>query len=219
MGLGKRKSSGEFLPALKFDARIGEFYLNNKVRLADGYEINQQTIERSAFKAIFDLEHATVGWMKFAKGEAPDLLLVPIGDDYGKAPSVDHKEGVRVICLLDPSINNGSIRELMSTSVMFWDGFSVLHDAYLEGLAEHPDELPEVVLDHVTEISTSNGKSYIPAFRITDWVERPLELSGPAAIAAKSTTKQATKPITKSTTKSTTTNQYDGGDMDDEIPF
>src|SRR4051794_9035189 len=54
MALGKRKGS-DFMPILKFDARVGTFSLQDRVN-RDGIWKNQQTDVTIGMRAIFDLE-------------------------------------------------------------------------------------------------------------------------------------------------------------------
>ena len=86
MALGKRKDAGNFLPGLKFDARIGKFYQRDRVFSDDNWKTEQHEITRK-FEAIFDLENVQRGWINFPQGAAPELVLVPAGEDPGEAPS------------------------------------------------------------------------------------------------------------------------------------
>jgi hypothetical protein len=199
MGFGKRRS-GDFLPLLKYDARAGSLFLEDRVQTPNGWE-KQQTDIGSRFRAVFDLANAEIGWIKFAgRGSPPETILVPVGQDIGKPPSDDHKQGIRLLALMDKSLG-GDIREFMSTAAGAWNGFSALHDAYLAELGGHPGQLPIAVVDEIVERQFANGSSFEPSFKIAGWVPRPDEFGpekGPSAKRA-----QARQPR----------------DMDDEIPF
>ena len=176
MALGKRRDGGNFLPIIKFDARVGTFYLQDRVH-SDGTWQTEQRDVTDEFQAVFDLENLQRGWIRFPKGAAPDVTLVPAGEDPGDPPSDDHKEGVRVILKMADSLG-GDVRELMSTARGLWNAVDTLHDRYLAAAASHPGELPVVTLGNVREVKTGAGTTFVPVFNIVDWVPRPPELTG-----------------------------------------
>ncbi len=98
MALGKRKSS-DFMPTFKYDARIGTVYLQDRVLSNGSWQPEQKDVTDilRTQGAIFDIAGGLQGWIRFVKGAAPDMLLVPFGSDAGEAPSPDHKEGVRLV--------------------------------------------------------------------------------------------------------------------------
>jgi hypothetical protein len=207
MALGKRKSSSDFLPILKYDARAGVIYTQDKVFRNGSWEVEQHDVT-DGFQAIFDLANAQVGWMKFPKGAAPEMILKPVGEDIGERPSADHKEGLRLIVkILD---DDAGPREVLSTALAFWNGIDELHEQYLTGLKSNPGKLPVVVLADVIEVSNPSGISYEPKFEISEWLPRPPDLPV-GGIAAQTGGKAPGKPA--ATPRSTR------GDMDQEIPF
>lgn len=149
MGLGKRKDGGNFLPIVKFDARVGTFALQDRVYSHGAWQTEQRDIT-DKFQAAFDLQNLQRGWFRFPKGAAPEVTLVPAGEDPGHAPSDDHKEGVRVILVMAKTLG-GDVRELMSTARGLWDAIDALHDEYLVSVAGHSDELPVVEIESVHE--------------------------------------------------------------------
>jgi hypothetical protein len=206
MALGKRKSGGNFLPALKYDARVGTLYLQDRVFEGGRWESEQRDVT-DKFRATFDLETAQRGWINFPKGAAPQTVLVPLGQDPGDPPTSEYKEGLRVLVKMDASLG-GDVRELMSTAVALWNALDDLHDAYLAGSADHPDALPVVDLDTVVETRTMNGTSFTPVFKIVGWTPRPPDL--PKTVVAKpaptaATARPKARPVST--------------DMDDTIPF
>ena len=96
MALGKRKDGGNFLPIIKFDARVGTFYLQDRVNSGGAWQTEQRDVTET-FQAAFDLENLQRGWIRLAKGAAPEVKLVLAGDDPGEPPTDDHKEGIRVV--------------------------------------------------------------------------------------------------------------------------
>jgi hypothetical protein len=176
MALGKRRDGGNFLPIIKFDARVGTFYLQDRVNSDGTWQTNQRDVT-DEFQAVFDLKNLQRGWIRFPKGARPDVALVPAGEDPGDPPSNDHKEGVRVILKMADSLG-GDVRELMSTACGLWNAIDTLHDRYLAAVASHSGELPVVTLGTVREVKTGAGTTFVPAFNIVDWVPRPGELTG-----------------------------------------
>jgi hypothetical protein len=214
MSLGKRKSGNDFLPPLKYDARVGQMILQDRV-FVDGQWAPEQRVVTDNFRAVFDLENLQRGWIEFPKGGAPKTVLVPAGVDPGDPPSDDHKEGLRIVVKMDDALG-GDVRELMSTAVALWNGIDDLHDKYLAGVADHPGELPVVTLTGTREMKTHSGTSFVPIFAIADWVPRPAEL--PLAGIPTSQPKKAStaaKPATAAPSRPVAVKD----DLNDEIPF
>ena len=214
MALGKRKDSGTFLPIIKFDARVGHFYLQDRVHTTDGWQ-NQQRDITDGFRAAFDLENLQRGWLLFPKGAAPQTVLVPAGEDPGDAPTDDHKEGFRVLLVMAKELG-GDIRELMSTARGLWDAIDSLHDQYLVSVAKHPGALPVVTLESVREERRGAGTTFVPVFKIDRWVAPPPpELAG--ALQARPVNPQpALLPLSQPKVKAKVPVAHD--DLDDEIP-
>jgi hypothetical protein len=171
MAIGKRKSGGDFLPMLKYHARVGTMYLQDRV-FENGHWENEQRDVTKEFRAAFDLKNMQRGWIKFPKGAAPETKLVPVGKDPGDPPDEGFKEGIRLLAKMDESLG-GDVRELMSTAVALWNALDALHDAYLADTAKHPDALPVVDLADRVETKTTAGTSVTPVFKIVGWIPRP----------------------------------------------
>jgi len=174
MAIGKRKSGGDFLPILKFNAKEGELRLVNRI-FEGGEWSTRETDVTQSFKAIADMEGLMVGWIKFPANSAPQTQLVPAGEDYGEAPTKDYREGVRLIFKMSREID-GSTREFMSTAIGVWAAIDELHDAYEEAAPDHPGKLPIVRLAKVVEQSTKQGTVYAPQFEIVGWADRPADM-------------------------------------------
>ena len=72
MSLGLRRTVGNILPRLKYDARIGAFYTEDRVRDTDDvWRTEQGNIDRADFRAIFDMKNVEVGWLDFHRGAPP----------------------------------------------------------------------------------------------------------------------------------------------------
>ena len=173
MGLGKRKDvESSFLPIAKYDTPSGRLTLHDRAFHDGGWHTNVRDVTEM-FSAVFDLEHVQRGWIRFTP--APEMVMVPVGEDPGEAPSDEYKEGLRLLMALPPELGGG-VRELTSTALTFWFALDELHDEYLAAVAtEHPHELPLVEL---VETRRTEGQqvNYAPVFRIKAWVKRPPEL-------------------------------------------
>ena len=201
MSLGLRRSLNTILPRLKYDTRVGFFLTEDRVKdLEDKWFPEQKTILREDFRAVLDLENLLVGWLDFPRGSAPDTKLVAPGEDWGEAPSKQHKLGLRLLVKLDELIDN-SVRELMSTSIGLWAAIDKLHDSFEVGVRDHPGELPVVVMTGAVRTDINGGTSFEPVLEIDSWAPRPPELpEGGIPLAAMNK-----KP------------KHDG--MDDTLPF
>ena len=206
MALGKRKGS-DFMPILKFDARVGTFCLQDRVN-RDGIWKNEQTDVTKQLRGIFDLETVERGWIHFPKGAAPELVMVPPGEDPGEQPSTDHKEGFRLFVKMTDELG-GEVREFMSTALAAWNAIDALHTAYLKLVPKHPAQLPVVELFDVIEKKTASGSSFIPCFKIVDWVPRPADM--PKAKRATGDNGNVSRNAAPELSKAT--------DLGDEIPF
>ena len=200
MALGKRKGFGESMPILKYDARVGRFYRQDRV-LENGSWQTVQDDCTDGFEAIFDLKNIEVGQINFPQGALPETKLVSAGEPLPDPPGEGWREGVRVVVLLR---GEKTPREMLNTSTAVWVAMDKLHDDFLEHQAKHPDEVPVAKLVDVEELKTSTP-SWQPHFEIKDWVPRPPSL--PA------------NPAPRPTTAAPAKKQQKRDDMDDAIPF
>jgi hypothetical protein len=206
MGLGKRKGQ-EFLPRLKYDARSGALYLETRINNGGVWESQQRSVTEG-FRAIFDLETVEIGWMHFPKGAAPNLVLVPVGQDAGDAPTPDHKQGFRLLVKM-PSELGGDVREFISTALATWNAIDALHTPYAKEAGKHPSQLPIVKLTETIEIRAANGTSFTPVFEIDGWVARPADLpTGQGGTTNGGTQRKPAQPTRRGR-----------DDFDSEIPF
>jgi hypothetical protein len=197
--LGKKRSAISIIPSIRYEARIGSFYLRDRVLVDGVWEPNEKTIPNEDFQAVIDLKNILVGYIDFPTGAPPDTKLVAAGQDFGEPPTKKHKLGVRLLMKL----GDGGLRELMSTAIGLWAGVDKLHDEYLAEAGKHTGKLPVVGIRDVIKTTISNGVSCEPVFVIEDWAERPPEL--PLASIPLSVPTAEKKP--------------QRADMDDEIPF
>src|SRR5262245_28207393 len=100
MAIGKRRTGGESMPLLKYDARVGRLYTQDRVFEFGAWQTVQADIS-DAFRATMDLANLQQGWIAFPKGEPPSAVLFPAGAEIGDPPDTDHKQGLRVLAVLD----------------------------------------------------------------------------------------------------------------------
>jgi hypothetical protein len=205
MALGKRKGQ-DFMPVLKYDARSGVFYLQDRVLGSDGWQ-NEQRDVTEKFHAVFDLEQVERGWIYYPKGAPPELVMVPAGADPGEAPSKDYKEGIRLVVKMPPELG-GDVRELQSTAVAMWNAVDAVHTAFVNQAKDYPGQLPVVELTDIIESKTPNGTSFTPVLEIASWVPRPVDM--PKHAAANCGPRKPARPAQAGD---------DFGNMDTEIPF
>jgi hypothetical protein len=186
MALSKRNGGGEILPRLKFDGRDGTIYTQDRVFENGEWQPSQRNIDPGEFCAIFDMATLEEVWAYFPSGGPPDIVAVPAGEDPGDAPSEKHKQGVRLRVKMSDNLG-GHVRECISLATGFWYAMDDLHNRYLAGLPEHPDQLPIVSISEMVETKTRQGSNFAPKFVIDGWIVRPGDLpkTAPPPIVAK----------------------------------
>jgi hypothetical protein len=173
MAFGKRRG-GDFLPVLKFDARVGTFYTQDRVCHNNEWS-NEQHDVTEGLTLIIDVKNAQQGWFRYPKGAAPEMVLAaPDATNIGECPGDGYKEGIRVLAKI-PGDAAGT-RELASTALGFYAGLDELHDKYLAERDEHPGKLPLCELVECREKKLASGSSWEPEFEIIDWVDRPNDM-------------------------------------------
>lgn len=193
---------GDIVPFVKYDARAGRFFRNDRAEVNGSYA-NTPVDITSNFKAVIDLENVEVGFLKFAAGSAPEYLLVPLGSPMPQKPSdAKWKQGVRVMMKLHASCG-GDVREATSNATAFLKGVDDLHSAYEAGKAANAGKLPIVICKTTLPITSGSGDkkstNYQPVFEIIGWAPRPVDLVHVAKQATTASTPAATPPATGST--------------------
>lgn len=172
--------NGDIVPFVKYDARAGRFFRNDRSESNGAYSNNAVDIT-SNFKAVMDLENLEVGYLLFAAGAAPAFMLVKLGEPMPQKPAGDGKwkQGVRVMMKLAADCG-GDVRETSSNAAAFLKGFDDLHSLYEAGKAANPGKLPIVVLKTTMPITSGSGEkkstNYQPVFEISGWAPRPKDL-------------------------------------------
>jgi hypothetical protein len=183
MALGFNYGTGgdasDIVPYVKYDARAGRLFRNDRTQV-DGAYSNSAIDITSSFKAVLDLEHIEVGYILFAANVAPAYSLVRFGEPLPERPDDGRwKQGLRIMMKLDASCG-GDIREIASNASAFLKGFDELHTRYEVERIKNPGKLPVVVLRSTQPITTGIGDrkstNYQPVLEIVGWVPRPANL-------------------------------------------
>ena len=174
-------SGGDWLPIATYDARAGRFFRIDREQDSAGNWDNGKEDITGNFRAVFDFDNIEVGWLNFAAGTAPSLVLVPMGSRIPDRPSDQHKNGVRFLIKLAPEIGGGRpVREMASSAKAFLGGIEAVYLQYQAARSKHPGMLPVIKLVKTTPITTGQGQrsstNYAPVFEITSWVNRPADL-------------------------------------------
>jgi hypothetical protein len=170
---------GDIVPYVKYDARAGRFFRNDRTEVNGKYTNNPIDIT-GKFKAVMDLENVEWGWIMFASGTAPAYLLVPSSSPLPpRPPDGKWKQGARVMMKLDATCG-GDVRETTSNAQAFLQGFDDLDTEYKAQKAKNPGLLPIVILRTTEPVTTGAGDkkstNYKPVFEIVGWSTRPADL-------------------------------------------
>ncbi len=192
MALSGLKTSTEFLPSIRFNAREGVFSRVDRSLDAEGKWANELVNINEALAsegALFDITNIQLGWLRFEGQvdiQTQHHSLGPIPQ-----PSALHKEGIKLELWLPKSTSEGSpLREFSHTAAGVKNAINELHTAWergVEGLGDEEREggevvpLVKVVID---SFKTKNGTFRKPIFEIAAWVPRPVEWSMSVPVAA-----------------------------------
>ena len=164
MGLGIEKSTGDFLPWVKFNGKSGRW--SAKI---DGAE---QEVSNPTF--IADFANIKTGWLKFgAPGIAPEWIEHPSLTVKSPRPSQDHKEGFRVN-LFSKSYFGGVVN-MMANSMHITAAIGEIYDQYEAGVASNANKLPVIKCTGVETMKDKMGTNYKPRFTLEKWVDRPAD--------------------------------------------
>lgn len=196
-------NSGDIVGFVKYDARAGRFFRNDRTQ-ENGNYVNNSVDITSKFKAVIDMENIEVGYSLFAAGGAPQHLLVKLGSAMPAKPigGEKWKQSVRIMIKLSKECG-GDIREITSNATAFLKGFDGLHTEYLASKSENPGKLPIIGLESTSPVTSGSGDrkstNYRPVFYIAGWIARPSDLVHVSKISKPAATQQPTPPTTGST--------------------
>jgi hypothetical protein len=171
---------GDILPYVKYDSRAGRVSRSDRKQQADGNYASEVVDITQNFKAVFDMENIEVGYLLFAAGVAPQIMVVPLGSVMPQKPAGEGwKQGVRFMMKLHATCG-GDVREMTGNAASFLRGFDELHTAYEAAKAANPSKLPVISLVSTQPVTTGQGAkkstNYQPVFAITGWAPRPNDL-------------------------------------------
>lgn len=202
MGTGNGGGGEDFMPYVKYDGKAGRIFRADKTD--DG--TNNVDITRT-FKAVFDFENVSIGYIQYTTGAAPDFKLVPFGSPMPERPVGKYKPGIRMHVKLAKECG-GDVREISSSASVFLAGINAVHDEYLKAAPANPGKLPVIVLHDTIPVTTKvKGQvatNYQPVFTIAGWAPRPADMTA--------TAKAATPPAQSKPSPAKTVE-------DDAIPF
>lgn len=196
LGFTYSTGGGDFTAIMKYDARAGRMFREDRKQDAGGTWIKDSVDVTNIFKAVFDFDNIEVGYINFPQGGAPDFCMVALGDPYPQRPSQTHNQGVRFMMKLskDAAGDGAPIRELAGTSAVFRMGIDELHNAYEAAKAANVGKLPIVALKTTLPVTSGQGAkkstNYQPVFEIVGWAARPEDL----VFVPKARTKQTAQP-------------------------
>lgn len=171
---------GDILAYVKYDARAGRVSRSDRKQQPDGSFASEIVDITQSFKAVFDMENIEVGYLLFAAGVAPQMMVAKLGDPMPQKPAAEGwKQGVRFMMKLHQSCG-GDVREMSGNAASFLRGFDELHSAYEAAKGANPGKLPIVSLLSTQPVTTGQGAkkstNYQPQFAITGWAPRPTDL-------------------------------------------
>lgn len=183
LGLQTESGSGSFALWAKWDARSGRWYRKNPEPGGGDIDITNN------FAAIFDLANIEVGWLLFAAGVAPNLVMSPLaeGKPLPPRPTDDHRQGVRLKVWLAKDCGSG-LHEIAGTAKTLLQAIDKLHDDYLAQKDANVGKLPVVQMVGAIPVETETPKgktrNFSPDLKIVGWAAWPKAGETPAVAAA-----------------------------------
>src|SRR5262249_36912250 len=179
MAFAKRKTGGgETFPLLKWDGRVGRLYTQDREQQKNGEWQSVQNDVTDWFVAALNIAGIEHGYMRFPKGAAPEMVMVPMGKDIGEMPEGENwQEGLRLQVKMP---GEDFWRTMMSSAIGLWRSPARVPDQYAELAPAHPGKVPVVELVDVME-KKARTTSYMPSFAIIGWIgpdevlQRPTE--------------------------------------------
>lgn len=173
---------GDILPIIKFDAKSGDFIRQDRAQNPAGEWEKSESELNLPLQFAADMDALEVGWLSFASG-APDFRMVRVGEEMPAKPSDDHKQCVR-LRLFNKELG---LREFSTMSKIVLRELDKLHDAYKQDLSKYAGlgKVPVVQVTGVKTVPITTPKGELrfkaPEWSISQWVERPAGMNGPAA--------------------------------------
>jgi hypothetical protein len=201
MALGlNTNTNAEIFPHIRYDARAGRLFRNDREQQPDGkWEAKNTDITSPAPLMLMDLAQIEVGWIAFTGG-APDFHMVRFGEPLPQQPSKDHRQGFRIRVYAPKLL--GGLREFAATARVVIAAMDALHNQFEAAPESGQRLLPLVMLAGTTPVVSKAPQgqttNYAPIFEITKWLPRPDDMplgAVPRIAAPASAAPQAAAPI------------------------
>jgi len=187
MSLGlntETKNKGDILSIIKFDAKAGEFLVENRSPNGDGTWSRDYDELKLPIKLVMDLGDIDVGWLSFASG-APDFQMVKVGDKVPAQPSPEHKQAFRVR-VFNKSLG---LREFSHSAKTVMRAMDDLHNQFEAERGANMGKMPVVEISEILTIKykkkdQTEGRVKVPAWKIVSWIDAPDVFAAKKEVAA-----------------------------------
>lgn len=186
MSLGlntETKNNGDILSIIKFDAKAGEFLVENRSPNGDGTWSRDYDELKLPIKLVMDLGDIDVGWLSFASG-APDFQMVKVGDKVPAQPSPEHKQAFRVR-VFNKSLG---LREFSHSAKTVMRAMDDLHNQFEAERGANTGKMPVVEIPECTTVRVQTPQGELrfkaPAWKIVSWIDAPDVFTAKKEVAA-----------------------------------
>jgi len=186
MSLGlntETKNKGDILSIIKFDAKAGEFLVENRSPNGDGTWSRDYDELKLPIKLVMDLGDIDVGWLSFASG-APDFQMVKVGDKVPAQPSPEHKQAFRVR-VFNKSLG---LREFSHSAKTVMRAMDDLHNQFEAERGANMGKIPVVEIPECTTVRVQTPQGELrfkaPAWKIVSWIDAPDVFTAKKEVAA-----------------------------------
>lgn len=186
MGLGLQTSngSGSFKSFVKYDARAGRFFRNDRTQDASGQFSSTDVDITQTASFVADLANIRVGWVSYT-AQGPMKRFVTLGqplparpEDKGADGKPAFKQGFELDIKLHNSCGGGPVRDFGSAAGCVIEAIDALHDAYTAAPEAKAGKLPVVKITTTLPVKSGQSTNYKPVFEIAGWVDRPADMAG-----------------------------------------
>ncbi len=165
-------ASGTIKPYAKYNAKADKWFVKGD----DG----DQEIARPTFAA--DLANIATGWLRFREGEAPERVIDPSLERAAPSPGEGFKRGF-VLAAYSRQFFAGAV-ELSSASIHMGNAIREVYQAFEEGRADHPGQVPIIACTGSEPMKDKYGTNYRPTLALVKWADRPTELPDESPVEA-----------------------------------
>ena len=176
MAFMKSAKKSDFMPRIKYSAMTGDWSVTD-------YDFetrsNTDTDVETPFKVLFDFGSIQTGVVYFPPGGAPDVRVVPEGEDLPDYPQDEDEKGnllfkpCIILKMFSPVL--GGAREAMLTSAAARTGVEDLYTMFTGAPEAQTGKVPLVLVKDAVAKTFGKGRKttlYSPGFDIVGWAER-----------------------------------------------